>query len=85
MFVHVASESEREALRRVFGPGVDSATFWDAEYACDGFELVVAYDAAGAEIGRAAPDVPDDADAWDQLGGIPSGRGLTVKFGLQII
>jgi hypothetical protein len=85
-FGEYATEWETELLRDAFGPQVAEAMFYDADDSEDGFELVVARDAGGSEIGRLTPD---DA-AWGHdingiaIGDIPDERGKTVKFFLVV-
>ncbi len=85
-FGHYANDWETGILREVFGDGVRSVMFWDADDPEDGFELAVATGADGKEIGRVDSSDPrwNEERMGMRFSDIPGERGETVKFFLEV-
>jgi hypothetical protein len=85
-FGYDAEDWEADLAREVFGAHVRKLVFYDADDPAEGFELAVAYDVGGRDIGRAGSSDPgwQIGDDGMTLGDIPVERGQTVKFFLDI-
>lgn len=78
-----ASKEDATILRAAFGPAVARVVFWDADFPdedADWWELAVAENAAGQEIGRSKPG----DETWPQVSHVTSGKGVTVKFWIEL-
>lgn len=85
--VYSADDWETEVVRKTFGPTVAEVVFYDAEFPAEAghmFELVIATDRDGREIGRRTPADADWNPGAAGLGAIAAGRGETVKFWLSV-
>jgi hypothetical protein len=82
MNIYLATDHEAGLARQAFGPDVRSVTFWDAEEADDGFDLIVGYDGDNQQIGRLDPE--GTPRLFARFSEIADWRGQTVKFGLEL-